>query len=81
MTLKYYRRLSEPKQYTRLLTKGVCIGERISDEILFLLFQLDLFYVEIAFHKETDELISARSFENVDELDPYLERIPLPLYL
>lgn len=81
MTLKYFRRLSEPNQFTRLLTKGVCIGERSSDESLFLLFQLDLFYVEIAFHKDTDELVSTRSFEDVDQLDPYLEQIPLPLYL
>lgn len=81
MTLKHFRRLPESKQFHRLLTKGVCIGERVSDETLFLLFQLDLFYVEISFHKDTDELMHTRSFEDLDELDPYLDRIALPSHL
>jgi hypothetical protein len=78
MTLKYFRRLSEPHQYKRLLTKGVCIGERIYHDALLLLFQLDEFYVEITFHNDTDELMSTRSFDDIEQLDPYLEQIKIP---
>jgi len=81
MKLKYFRRLSEPLQYRRLLTKGVCIGERIHNDALVLLFQIDEFYVEITFHKETDELMSTRSFDDIQELDPYLEQVRIPQIL
>lgn len=77
MTLKYFRRLSETKQFRRLLTKGVCVGERMTADEQVLLFQLDRFYVEVAFSKNTDEAVSARSFESTDELQPYLEAIDL----
>lgn len=77
MTLKYFRKLSETKQFRRLLTKGVCVGERITHDEQILLFQLDRFYVEVAFNKNTDEAVSARSFENTDELTPYLNQIDL----
>ena len=77
MTLKYFRRLSETKQFHRLMTKGVCVAERFTDDLQMLLFQLDRFYVEVVFKKTTDEAVGARSFENTDELAPYLETIDL----
>lgn len=77
MTLQYFRKLSETKQFRRLLTKGVCVGERLTDDTQVLLFQLDRFYVEVAFTKDTDEPVSARSFESTDELTPYLQQIDI----
>ena len=47
------------------------------DDLQMLLFQLDRFYVEVVFKKTTDEAVGARSFENTDELAPYLETIDL----
>lgn len=77
MTLKYFRKLSESKQFRRLLVKGVCIAERSNDEAQLLLFQVDSFYVEIAFDKTTDEVLRSRHFEGTDELLPYLEALDL----
>lgn len=77
MTLKYFRRMSETKQFHRLLTKGVCVSERLTEDMQLLLFQLDRFYVEVAFSRITDEAVGARSFEDTDELAPYLETIDL----
>lgn len=77
MTLQYFRRLSETKQFRRLMTKGVCVGERVTADTQMLLFQLDYFYVEVTFNKYTDEPLSARSFESTDELAPYLQSIDL----
>lgn len=77
MTLQYFRTLSESKQFRRLMTKGVCVGERVTADAQVLLFQLDHFYVEVTFNKFTDEPISARSFESTDELAPYLQNIDL----
>lgn len=53
------------------------MAERLTADAQVLLFQLDRFYVEVAFNKHTDEPISARSFESTDELAPYLQRIDL----
>ena len=77
MTLQHFRKLSETHQYHRLLTEGVCVGERITRDTQVLLFQIARFYVEVAFSKDTDEAVSARSFESTDELAPYLEAIDL----
>jgi hypothetical protein len=77
MTLQYFRKLSETKQFHRLMTNGVCVAERVTGDAQVLLFQLGQFYVEVSFDKFTDEPISARSFESTDELAPYLQDIDL----
>lgn len=81
MTRNYFSKLSEPMQYRRLLLKGVCIAERVEGDSLLLLFQLDGFYVEVALDNHSDEVLSARSFEDSSELDPYLDDIRLPFIL
>ena len=77
MTLQHFRKLDETKQFHRLLSEGVCVGERVTEKAQVLLFQINRFYVEISFDKFTDEPMSARSFENTDELAPYLQDIDL----
>jgi hypothetical protein len=77
MTLQYFRKLSETNQFHRLLTEGVCVGERMTKATQVLLFQLERFYVEVEFCKDTDEAVGARSFESTDELTPYLEDIDI----
>lgn len=77
MTLQHFRKLDETRQFHRLMTQGVCVGERVTKETQVLLFQLERFYVEVSFNKFTDEPVSARSFENTDELAPYLQSIDL----
>lgn len=73
MTEKYFSKLSEPVQLRQLLLNGVCIAERIHEDTLLLLFQLETFYVEVAFDNHSDEVLTARSFEDTAELEPYFE--------
>jgi hypothetical protein len=75
MTRNNFSKLSEPIQYRLLLLRGVCIAERMAGDVLLLLFQIDGFYVEIAFDNYSDEVLSARSFEDTAELSPYLNDI------
>lgn len=79
MTRKYFSKLSEPIQYRLLLLKGVCIAERSVGNTLLLLFQIDRFYVEIAFDNNSEEVLSSRSFEDTAELGPYLDDVMPPL--
>jgi hypothetical protein len=75
MTRNHFSKLSEPIQYRLLLLRGVCVAERMAGDVLLLLFQIDSFYVEIAFDNYSDEVLSARSFEDTTELAPYLNNI------
>lgn len=77
MTLKHFQKLSGHKQYRELLGKGVHIAERRSQHAEVLLFQVAHFYTEVFFDPNTDEVSGARSFENTEELYPYLEQIDL----
>lgn len=79
MTRKNFSKLSEPFQYRLLLLKGVCIAERTAGPVLLLLFQLEDFYVELAFDNRSNEILSARSFDDTAELGPYLKDILPPI--
>ena len=77
MTLQNFRALTQNKQNKKLLTEGVCIADRKTAEIQALLFQIEGFYVEVFFNEQGDEVLFSRSFEDVAELDPYLQGIDL----
>jgi hypothetical protein len=77
MTLQNFRALTQNKQNKKLLTEGVCIADRRTEEVQALLFQIDGFYVEVFFNGEGDEVLFSRNFEDVNELDPYLQSIDL----
>jgi len=77
MTLQHFRALTQNKQNKKLLTEGVCIADRKTDELQGLLFQIEGFYVEVLFNVQGDEVLFSRSFEGVEELGPYLETIDL----
>jgi hypothetical protein len=78
MTLQHFNILKEDHQHRYLLTKGVCIASRETKENCILLFQVDRFYVEVYFDQNCGEIIHSRSFEDTDELYPYLEQVNLP---
>jgi hypothetical protein len=77
MTHQHFKSLSKKKKYRNLLLNGVCLASRDTEENCILLFQLGDFYVEIYFDKNCDEIIHSRSFKEIDELNPYLERIDI----
>jgi hypothetical protein len=77
MTLHHFNALSGDKQRKALLHKGVFVAHRETKEFSILLFQLDIFYVEIFFLKESDEIVWIKSFTCTDELEPYLNQIDL----
>jgi hypothetical protein len=75
MTHQHFTTLSQDKQYRNLLMNGVCIAHRDIEDHCVLLFQINNFYVEIFFDQNCDEIIQCRSFQNLEELDPYLNQI------
>jgi hypothetical protein len=77
MTLQRFRGLTQNKQNKKLLAEGVCIAERRIDEVHVFLFQIDGFYVEMFFNSEGVEILFSRSFEDIGELEPYLQDIDI----
>jgi hypothetical protein len=76
MTLQQFDLISKHEDCKYLLLNGVCIGDRITDEDAHvLLFQVTDKYVEVFFSLERDRLLYTRSFEGIEELEPYLGMI------
>ena len=77
MKLQHFRALTQNKQNKKLLSEGVCIADRRSEDVQALLFQIEGFYVEVFFNGSGDEVLFSRSFEDTDELEPYLSGIDI----
>jgi hypothetical protein len=69
--------MHEEKQHRNLLFNGTCIADRRIGNTQVLLFQLYSFYVEVYFNEEGDEVVYTRGFEDIEELEPYLNQIEL----
>jgi hypothetical protein len=77
MDLQQFNTLSKSRKVRNLLINGSCIGERKIEDAQVLLFQLYSFYVEVFLNYEGDEVLHSRSFEDIEELRPYLEQVNL----
>jgi hypothetical protein len=81
MRLSAFRRLSPNKQHQMVASLGALLCERKTKNFLIYLYQLDGFYIELFFFKESGEFATMKPFDNLDELAPYLEEIDLTYLL
>ena len=65
--------LSVDEQVELIRNEAVFLLKRKENHILFLLFQFDVFYVEIAYKKYRREIQCINVFESTDQLDPYFK--------
>jgi hypothetical protein len=75
MRLKDFSVLEQIAQQETVLDNGCYLSSRLFMDYTVLLFQLDEFYVELYYPRHKDKCVIIKSFENTDELDPYLRRI------
>jgi len=75
MTLQQFRCCSKYVQQQLVRHQGTFLLERKSMDWNVLLFQLDAFYVEVYYQRKTQEVELLKSFEDTDELEPYLKKI------
>lgn len=75
MQLSVFRKMSPQDQRELVSREGVMLWERKSRNFSIYLFQLDSFYVELFFFKESGEFATIKPFDNMDELSPYLREI------
>ena len=75
MLIHQFKRLSKSKKKKNLLYNGACVSDRNTDSEDILLFQLTDYYVEIFFKRHTDRINKVKCFDDMSELDPYLDEI------
>lgn len=75
MLLHQFSKLCEDQHYSYLLNKGVFIADRRTNDLDILLFQLNHYYIEISFLRDTDTITLAKYFCDINELEPYLAAI------
>lgn len=80
MTLKEFRQLSLEKQIA-LLKQAVRIGNREGGNFTAFLYKMHSFYIEVFHHKKYRYIYAIDGFDEVDKLDPYLNKLELPKLL
>ena len=76
MTLREFQLSNEQQQAEKLLD-AVCIAGRDEADQKVLLYQLGSFYVEVYYHPRRNVITRYNSFDDLDKLDVYLEKVEL----
>ena len=77
MTLTEFSSLDESRQAEALIEGGVFLTERMYKNFSIFLYQLDDFYVEIYHNLKYNVMQGMRSFQDDEELEPFLESIDI----
>lgn len=77
MTINEYKALKQEEQTSFLCKAGVSIAERKVGPYLIVLYQVDGFYVEVSYDKDTYQMKKLMSFYNTTLLEPYLSEIDI----
>lgn len=71
MTLYEYKMLSEDEQYDAVFSKGKFLDIHIDGSTKYVLYALDMFFVEVIWDNEKDEIIGIGQFREGESLDKY----------
>jgi hypothetical protein len=81
MTTEAFKALGDPAQRKYLLEEGAYLGHRKDEPWSVLLYQVRDFYVEVYFSMNNLDIHAIEAFDDLDRLEPYLERISLDTLL
>ncbi|HYH14380.1 MAG TPA: hypothetical protein VD794_04120 [Flavisolibacter sp.] len=81
MTAQQFSCCSNTIQFEILRQAGVCLMKRRVRKTQTYLFSIDGFYVEVIQNRRNGDEFRLRSFDDVDQLDPYLSQIDISLVL
>ena len=77
MTLTQFNALSRQTQQETVLRSGIFLSERKQGAFRVMLYQLEGFYIEVYFYKQSNVVFWLKSFSSTEELQPYLQQIDL----
>ncbi|RRB14154.1 hypothetical protein [Larkinella knui] len=76
MKLDDFLRLSHGHQQEQLWFRGSVLANRYEDTHIYLLYALDLFYVELQYDAAGSKLLRLSAFTSTEPLTPYLPLLP-----
>ncbi len=77
MTLYEFNLLPKDQQTELVWNEGDFVTDRQEDDYSILLYQLYSFYVEIKYSGKANRFLIYRCFNNINQLEPYLEEIDI----
>jgi hypothetical protein len=77
MNLRQFQGLEVTIQIGVIWNNGVHVATRDDEVYQYLLYQLDNFYVEVWYHIEFEVINRFIAFDDIDRLEPYLQRIDI----
>ena len=81
MTAHQFSYYSPEVQFETIQERGIFLLTLHHKKLRTYLFALDAFYVEVAQQQHNDQLYSIRSFDDINQLDPYLPQIDISLLI
>ncbi len=72
MRLQEFAALSDSEQKAALREQAVYLATRKENNLVYFLFQMEDFYVEVPFHQRCNKTGAPRCFQSMQLLDPYL---------
>ncbi len=73
--------LPQARQLAELLSKGTFVGYIIKGVYMVKLFQMKSYYVKTYYHIEKNRFDSVISFDDTDNLTPFLKKNKLVIYI
>jgi hypothetical protein len=77
MTFRQYNYLDEDSQELVCWQHGVLVAQRKVRGLIYHLYQVNAFYIEVQYSVPFNIIHSFNAFESTDKLDPYLKAISL----
>lgn len=71
ITLYQFLALSDDDQYNIVFTEGNCVEIRLEGSRRFVLYAVDLFFVEVEYDSENNLIRNKKAFVSGDMLDRY----------
>jgi hypothetical protein len=78
MNVKEFNALDYQGKHT-VTNNAVCIGGRSDGEHMVLLYQLNGFYIEVYYNRTHNYISAFHSFDDMAQLDPYLEKMEISI--
>lgn len=75
MTLYEFNMLDDNDKYQTTWDKGVFIDSKVKKEERFVLYAIDMFFVEVRYDRATNTISDIKSFISGDILDKYVGSI------
>jgi hypothetical protein len=77
MLLQEFKYETKQTKKQLILDYGVYIANKVKDQYILLLYQLDSFYAEVYYDYEEEQVGYIRTFNSTEELKPYLQSIDI----